>query len=374
MFITSFSTDGFKNLKDVNIKPDKNTNIIFGENAQGKTNLIEAIWLCTGAKSFRNTKDRSLIDLNGEAMNIDLSFRDYRREQEISVKAVKPNVRDKNITLNGVKVKTLSKLFGNLNCIVFTPEDLEISKGSPEIRRQFLDLSVSQIKNSYRQVANKYENLIEQRNSLLKNINYGKSSENELDVWDIQLARMGSYISLLRYNYTKKLNIFCHKLYDEISSGKDSLNVSYNSTVFENLEGRLDYEGDLSEEYLYKLKENRQEDLKSGYTQKGVHRDDLNMFIGGKPVKEYASQGQHRSAALALKLSQAYILAEEIKDYPCILLDDVLSELDKTRQQFVINKIKNMQVFITCCDSNIPFEKGKGKFFQVEKGKVREID
>lgn len=373
MRITEIKADGFKNLHDVDIKPHEKLNIIFGDNAQGKTNLIEAVWLCTGAKSFRNTKDKSMIDVDSDNMEINLSFEDSFREQTVRIAMVKPNVREKNVQLNGVKLRSMSKLFGNLNCVVFTPEDLELSKGSPEIRRQFLDLSVSQIKHSYNDVIRKYETLIDQRNSLLKNINYGKSRKEELEVWDIQLAQLGAYISLLRYNYTKKLNIFCKRLYDEISKNRDHLNVEYNSTVYDDLEGRTDYAGDLANEYLDRLRNNLEDDLKMGFTGKGVHRDDLNMFISSKPVREFASQGQHRSSALVLKLAQAYILAEEINDHPCILLDDVLSELDESRQGFVISKIHDMQVFITCCDKNIPFEKGEGKIFRVEKGRLREF-
>ena len=293
------------------------------------------------------------------------------RIQDIHYAMARPNVKEKNVTLNGVKLKAPSKLFGNLDCVIFTPEDLELSKGSPENRRQFLDLSVSQIKNSYGSVISKYETLIEQRNMLLKNISYGKSKREELEVWDIQLSQLGAYISLLRYNYTKKLNMFSSRLYEEISEGKEELEFVYFSTVFSELEGRTDFAGDLAAEYLECLKNNLEEDIRAGFTQKGVHRDDLIGRINGLAVRDFASQGQHRSIALILKLSQAYILSEEIGDSPCILLDDVLSELDMSRQRFVISKIHDMQVFITCCDRNIPFdEKSHGKLFNIENGKI----
>lgn len=371
MQITKLSVDGFKNLKNVEIYPHEKLNIFCGQNAQGKTNLIEALWLCTGVKSFRNTKDRSMIDINGQVMNIELEFKNNFRTQHIRYAMARPNIKEKNVFLNEVKLRAPSKLFGNLNCVIFTPEDLELSKGSPENRRQFLDLSVSQIKNSYSRVVSKYETLIEQRNVLLKNIGYGKSKKDELEVWDIQLAQLGSYISLLRYNYTKKLNLYASKLYSEISEGREKLDVSYSSTVFSDLEGRQDYTNDLASEYLECLKKNLDDDLRAGFTQKGVHRDDLVSSINGLASRDYASQGQHRSIALIWKLSQAYILAEEIDDYPCILLDDVLSELDLSRQKFVISKIHKMQVFITCCDRNIPFDSSShGKLFNIENGRI----
>lgn len=371
MFITKLCVNGFKNLKNVEIYPHKKINILCGQNAQGKTNLIETIWLCSGAKSFRNTKDKRMIGDDEQAMHIELDFKNDFRGQNIKFSMARPNIKEKSVSLNGVKIKAPSKLFGNLNCVIFTPEDLELSKGSPENRRQFLDLSVSQIKNSYNSVVGKYETLIEQRNMLLKNINRGRSSKEELEVWDYQLAQMGAYISLLRYNYTKKLGIFTSRLYNEISEGREKLDISYNSTVFSQLEGRTDYSGDLAAEYLRCLKNNIKEDLNAGFTQKGVHRDDLVFRINGTLAREDASQGQHRSIALILKLSQAYILAEEINDFPCILLDDVLSELDMSRQRFVISKIRDMQVFITCCDKNIPFDDGfQGKMFSIEKGRI----
>ena len=373
MFITRLEVNGFKNLKDISIIPHDKLNIFCGKNAQGKTNLIEAVWLCSGVKSFRNTKDKSMIDINGEVMSIELAFQNKIREQIIRYNMAKPNVKEKSVSLNGVKLKTPSKLFGNLNCVVFTPEDLELSKGSPDNRRKFLDLSVSQIKNSYNTVISKYETLLEQRNTLLKNISQGKASKDDLEVWDIQLASMGAYISLLRYNYAKKLNIFARKLYNEISNGSEKLDLMYQSTVFPDLESFQDYKGEMTDIYLSCLKKSLNDDIRAGFTTKGVHRDDLCGYINNLAVRDFASQGQHRSMALVMKLAQAYILMEEIDDAPCILLDDVLSELDVSRQKFVISKINNMQVFITCCDKNIPFDKKtQGKLFFINQGKIVE--
>ena len=374
MFITDLSVNGFKNLKNIEIKPHEKINIFCGKNAQGKTNLIEAIWLCSGARSFRSTKDRRMIGDDEQVMEINMSFKNSFREQDIRYAMAKPNIKEKSVSLNGVKLKAPSKLFGGLNCVIFTPEDLELSKGSPDNRRQFADLSVSQIKNSYSAVTEKYEKLIDQRNTLLKNISYGRSRREELEMWDIQLAQMGAYISLLRFNYTRKLCSIAKKLYSEISGGSEELDIDYYSTVYDTklLGAASVYTGELTEQYLNVLKKNIDDDIRAGFTQKGVHRDDLICKINGSPVREDASQGQHRSVALIMKLSQAYILHEEIDDHPVILLDDVLSELDPSRQKFVISKIHDMQVFITCCDMNIPFdEKQHGKIFNIEKGQIK---
>lgn len=371
MLITSLKANGFKNLKEVDIRPDEKMNIFIGENAQGKTNLIEAVWLCSGVRSFRSTKDKDMIDLGGERADISLSFKNDYREQQIEYSIIRQDIKNKRITLNGVKLPLPSKLFGKLRCVVFTPEDLSLSKGSPDNRRQFLDLSVSQIKSTYAAVVSRYANILEQRNMLLKNIAFGKSEKDELDVWDIQLSKLGAYISMMRYSYAKKLDIFAGRLFDDISKGREKLSLKYQSTVFDSLEGRTDYINDLSEEYLSKLERSRNDDIKAGFTTKGVHRDDLTGTINGVPLREFASQGQHRSAALVLKLSQAYILTEETEDPPVILLDDVMSELDRSRQEFVVGKIHDMQVFMTCCDMNEIINASSGQIYRIEGGRVK---
>lgn len=369
MFISNIKIDGFKNLFSVNIDADKSINVIYGDNAQGKTNLIEAVWLCSGLRSFRFSKDKDLINLDSQRFNIEIEFQNNFRKQKIEYSLAKTNLKDKQIKLNGVPLKSPSDLFGNLNCVVFTPEDLSISKGSPDNRRKFLDICASQIKNSYRKVLSQYDEILMQRNFLLKNINLGKSTIQELDVWDEQLSRLGSYISVLRYTYTKKLNIFAGKLYNEISHGKEKLEIYYDSSVFETLENRSDYNGEMASEYLSKLKKSREEDLRAGYTTIGVQRDDLISNINGLNCREFGSQGQCRSVALVFKIAQAYILFEETKEAPCILLDDVLSELDNKRQEFVLSRISDMQVFITCCE-DINLNKNKGKTFNIKNGKV----
>ena len=366
MTITNFTADGFKNLKNINISPAEGVNVIHGRNAQGKTNLIEAIWILSGAKSFRGTKERDMVAFGGEFARLGLTLIDSEREQKIEA-VISKNPRERKITLNGVKQRYLSGLFGALKCVVFTPEDLELSKGSPDNRRDFIDLCVSQIKPAYSRTVLKYENVLLQRNTLLKNISQGVSPASDLDVWDEQMARLGAYISVLKYQYTKKLNIFAKKLYEEISGGAESFGLRYCSTVYENLEGREDWSGEMAGEYLSLLKKNRAEDIRLGFTLIGVHRDDVGVYINGSAAKDFGSQGQNRSAALSMKLAQAYILSEETGEMPVILLDDVLSELDKSRREFIINKLGGMQIFITCCE---PAGKLKGRRFEMKNGET----
>lgn len=367
MIIKKISVDGFKNLCGIDIIPQDKVNVICGENAQGKTNLIEAIWILSGAKSFRTTRQTDFIGFDKDIARIDIAFEDSQREQNISVTLFKPT-KEKKILLNSVKQRSLSSLFGVLKCVVFTPEDLELSKGSPDIRRSFIDLCISQIKPQYAKTVAKYETVLMQRNALLKNIILGISTKDELDVWDNQLARLGSYISVLRYQYVKKLGIYSGGLYDDISNHREKLKLLYLSSVFRDLENRTDYGGEMTEVYLNELLKSRSEDMRLGFTTVGVHRDDVLINVGGVLAKDYGSQGQNRSAALCLKLGQAYILYDETNEMPVILLDDVLSELDKSRRDFVLGQIKNMQIFITCCE---PIEKISGKKFFMAGGTVK---
>lgn len=370
MIIKKISVDGFKNLCDINISPQKKVNIICGDNAQGKTNLIEAIWLMSGAKSFRTTKQTDFIGFDKDIAKIEITFEDSQREQTISV-TLQKSTKEKKILLNGVRQRSLSGLFGGLKCVVFTPEDLELSKGSPDVRRSFIDLCISQIKPQYAKTVIKYDDVLMQRNAVLKNIALGISQRNDLDIWDVQLARLGSYISLVRYQYTKKLGIFAGSLYDSISNRREKMDIYYQSSIFSDLEGLSDYGGSMANDYIVELSNHRNEDIRLGYTTVGVHRDDVIINIGGVSAKDYGSQGQNRSAALCLKLGQAYILNEEISDMPVILLDDVLSELDRSRQDFVLSQIERMQIFITCCE---PIEKISGGKFLMSSGKIQRVN
>ena len=191
-------------------------------------------------------------------------------------------------------------------------------------------------------------------------------------MWDIQLARLGSYISMLRYNYAKKLDMYTRDLYKKISSDRESLELVYNSTVFDSLEGREDFNGEMADEYLKRLRENYSDDVKSGFTQAGIHRDDLFTNLDGQSSREFGSQGQNRSVALVMKLAQAYILYSETDEEPVILLDDVLSELDKRRQDFVKSQIEKFQIFITCCEKPEKIIENQ-KLFEVSGGRVKEF-
>lgn len=371
MIIDRIFADGYKNLSGVDIKLNEKMNIFCGDNAQGKTNLIEAVWLCSGCRSFRGSREKEFIGFDKDFADVKIIFSDEQRSQEIRFAAKKGNIKEKLITLNGVKLPVMSRLFGSFQCVVFTPDDLGIAKGSPDNRRLFIDLSVSQIKSSYLSALNTYNNVLAQRNALLKSFHKNEKGDvDSISVWDEQLAKSGAYISLIRYIYCKELDLHTKKLYGKLASGKEDLSVYYQSTVYSDFNGKTDYEGELTDIYTDMLRKNAGEDIRAGFTTAGVHRDDIVAEIDGKPARYLGSQGQSRSIAIAFKLAQAEILKQEKGEYPVMLLDDVMSELDSSRQSFILNSIENMQVLITCCDERFLSDMTGGKVFRVNKGKI----
>ncbi len=373
MVINRINVDGYKNLENISLDLDPKMNIICGENAQGKTNLIEAIWLCSGCRSFRGTRDKDFIGFEKDSAEVEMTFTDAVRQQEIRFAVNKNSIKDKLVTLNGVKLPLLSRLFGSFKCVVFTPEDLNLIKGAPEVRRTFVDMSISQVKHSYVNALNKYNQALNQRNALLKSLSSGVGDASSLDIWDAQLAKAGAYISVLRYTYSRILNKYTSQLYAKITERREILDLFYRSTVFgKTLAGRTDYDGELAWEYEQKLKASLSNDLRAGFTTIGIHRDDLESYVNGMDVRYFGSQGQSRSVALSMKLAHARVLKAEQGEYPVILLDDVLSELDPKRQQFVLNNIDGMQVIITCCDSRSVTDMKEGRVFTMKNGKAGE--
>ena len=372
MIVNEVYADGYKNLSDINITLDKRMNIFCGDNAQGKTNLIEAVWLCSGCRSFRGSREKEFIGFTKDFADVRMKFTDSVRQQEIRFAAKKGSIKDKLVTLNGVKLPVMSKLFGSFQCVVFTPDDLNLSKGSPDNRRNFADLAISQIKSSYVSALSTYNNVLMQRNAFLKSyLKNGGGDRSSIEIWDEQLAKAGAYISVLRNTYCNKLNYYTGSLYNLIANGKEQLNLYYQSTVFKDLEGKKEYEGELKEIYLEKLRKSLGDDLRAGFTTVGVHRDDIITEIDGQPARYLGSQGQSRSVAIVMKLAQAEILKSERNEYPVMLLDDVMSELDAGRQRFILNSIENMQVLITCCDERFISEMTGGKVFILEKGQIK---
>lgn len=373
MRIEEIAVNGYKNLKNIRMTPSMKSNIIFGENANGKTNLIEALWLCSGCKSFRGTRDRDFIGFDENVMSVQIVYSDRLRKNAISISSTRENPKEKRVTLNGVPLVSVSKLFGNLKCMIFTPDDVELSKGSPENRRTFLDYSVSQIRPGYVSPLSRYNDALAQRNAALKEIYYGRLGEDVLEPFDLQLSSLGSLISLGRIGYFNILRSRADAVYNSIAQDREKFDIRFQSSVFGDRLTEDSKKEELEEIYFERLKKNRSDDVRLGFTQAGIHRDDIYCEVNGRSLRDYGSQGQFRSASLSLKLAGAQIVRDSTGETPIVLLDDVLSELDYRRQRFVIDQIADMQIFITCCDPTLALRDTNGTVYSLIQGEIKHI-
>lgn len=372
MIVTYAEIDGFKNLKKISFAPDPKYNIIVGQNAQGKTNLLEAMWILSGCRSFRGSKEKDYICLSGSKMSSKIKILDSVREQKISFEMTKSASSPKTLTLNGVKLKGSRALFDVFKCIAFTPDDVEIVKGSPEKRRSFIDMAASQLNPVFVLHVTKNSAIMNQRNALLKEIMQRNAAADILDVWDRQAAREGAVISYMRHEYISKINEICGRLYHTISGGAEKLELEYRSNVFKAEDFENPCDDNAIEQYYKKLRENAEYDIRTGCTHSGVGRDEIIVKINGISAREYGSQGQIKSAALVMKLAQAEIFMKKNKDAPVVFLDDVMGELDENRQRFVFDIIKDMQVFVTTCNESALLPEIKGKIMRINEGELTE--
>lgn len=352
MHLKNLNCFDFKNLKRAEILPDKEMNVICGENAQGKTNIIEAIWLFTGAKSFKGTKDSSFINFDSQKAKTEIKFNafgvDYDAKIEFGDK--------KNAFLNGKALKSTSNLAGKFNAVIFAPDDLGLVKEGPQIRRRFLDTAIGQLYPNYIEILKSYMRAVTQRNKIIKDYKYDTSLSVMLDIFEDEIALMGEKIIKYRKNYLSVIDEFVPNIYEELSNGKEKFMSVYVANSC-----------DIIRE---KLREARKEDMYTGVTSVGPHRDDIEFTVNGISARFFGSQGQQRSIALALKLAQAEVTKSKINEYPIILLDDVMSELDENRQNFVLNHIKGKQSFITCCDPKSVERLKNGRIIRVQNGEV----
>lgn len=348
MRVTALEIRDFRNIARLKINPHPALNLILGDNAQGKTNLLEAVWLCTGCRSFRGARESDFFRAGEKTFHIKLRFEDKNREQLIELDARRGEVRQRRVALNGVTLPGPSGLFERFRCVVFSPEDQEIIKGVPQKRRAFMDLSGSQLEPKMLGILRRFEKLTAQRNAVLRKIGEGRASLDALKDWDVQLAEAGTALSLCRAEYLERVAPSCESLYETVTGGREKLKIGYRSNVFE----RRDFElapGRLREKYYEALKNSRADDARAGFTSKGAGRDDFSVRVDGLSAREFGSQGQCKSAALVLKLAQAQAFSRAGEESPVILLDDVMGELDARRQGLVYEMIRDMQVFLSAC-------------------------
>lgn len=353
MRILSFECADFRNIEALALHSFDEMNVICGENAQGKTNILEGIWLFTGIKSFRTSKDSAFIKFGCEKAGLSLKFiaEGIENEAQIEIK------EHRTAIFNNNKLKNASLLAGKFKAIVFSPVDLELVSGGPSVRRRFLDIAIGQLYPSFIGTVKNYARAVTQRNRIIKDYKYDSTLSVMLDVFEAEIALNGRKIIEFRKKYISKLGEFLPEVYSGLSCGKEKLQTEYICCC----------ESDNFEE---QLKNARKEDMYTGSTSVGPHRDDLDFKINGISARGFGSQGQKRSVALSVKLSEAEVIRKISGEYPVFLLDDVMSELDPERQNYILNHIKGIQSFITCCDPSNAASLKKGKLINIKNGQV----
>lgn len=359
MFIKRLQMLNYRNYDTLDINLVPNVNVFMGDNAQGKTNILEGIYYCAFARSNRTSKDRELINWKAENAFVSVTVDKERLDKRIDISILKDG--KKAIRINKVKIKKIGELFGSFNVVMFSPEDLKIIKDSPGVRRKFIDMELCQLNAKYYYNLVQYNKVLSERNTILKSKAHDKDI---LDVYDMQLAEFGYYIIMERINYIGKLNEYSNKIHSDITSGKEKIEFKYISSV-KNLD-------EVKESLYFFLVKNRHRDTERGITSIGPHRDDFMVLINDIDTKSYGSQGQQRTAVLTIKFSSLKIIKELTGEYPVLLLDDVLSELDFSRKKYILSTIGDIQTIITCTGIEDLYEylDDKSKVFKVKDGNI----
>lgn len=364
MRVLALKFENYRNLKNDIIQPCEGVNIIYGDNAQGKTNLLEAIWLFCGGHSFRSSKDSETIKWDKDYARLEMRFFGQEREQTAKILI---NNGKKQVEINGVEKKSAAALIEKFCAVVFSPEHLNLIKRGPSQRRKFIDSAICREKLQNAVILSKYNRVLVQRNSLLKDIYRRPSLEETLSVWDEPLIMNGAMLIKKRMDYVEMLSQRAKNYHNGISKNSENLEINYVSSIEAKISDSTD---EIAEKFRKKLEYNRKDDIRTGITNFGPHRDDIEILINGKNTRAFGSQGQQRSAVLSLKLAEASVLKERMGEEPVILLDDVLSELDSKRQDFLLNELKDCQVFITCCEKSNKEQLKEGKIFFLKNGEV----
>lgn len=360
MYVESLSLNKYRNYDALSMTFDKNINILYGDNAQGKTNILESIYMASTTKSHRGSKDREIIKLGEEESHIRLCIKKSDISHRIDMHLRKN--KNKGVAIDGVTIRRTTELFGLLNVIFFSPEDLSIIKNGPAERRRFLDLELCQLSRLYYQNLSSYYKILNQRNNLLKQIVYNKSLLDTIDVWDMQLVDYGKKVIKERQNFITMLNELIQEIHTNLTSGKEQLEIVYDKDIG-------------MDEFEQALKNKISVDLNYTSTQTGPHRDDMILLINGMDARKYGSQGQQRTVALSLKIAEIRLVKNIINDNPILLLDDVMSELDSKRRSALLEEIKNIQTIITCTgyDDFIKEQLKSNNVYCVTNGKVTKI-
>jgi len=333
MIIKSIELSDYRNYDHLSMEFSPGTNILFGDNAQGKTNVLEAIYVSATTKSHKGSKDRDIINFDKEEAHIRTIIEKEKVETRIDMHLRKN--KSKGLAIDGQKVKKAADLIGLCNVVFFSPEDLGIIKNGPSERRRFVDMELCQLDSFYFYNLSNYNKIVEQRNTLLKDMYFNPQLRETLNIWDMQLVSYGSKIIERRKLFVEQLNEIIEGIHLSLSGGREKIKIQYEPDVE-------------IEDFEKNLLANQDRDVKSKITSVGPHRDDFSFLVGNVDIRKFGSQGQQRTAALSLKLSEIELVKKITKDTPILLLDDVLSELDSNRQNYLLNSIGDIQTIITC--------------------------
>lgn len=377
MRLESIELTNFRNIRSLSLQAAPGVNVIHGQNAQGKTNLTEAIWMFTGAKSFRGAKDREMIRFGEASCKSSIRFSSAQREQTASIELFSTDGgasehRGKRVLLNEVPLRSASELAGQFYAVVFSPAHLSLVREGPIVRRKFLDTAISQILPRYEHYLHEYQRILLQRNTLLKDLESFPQLLDTLDLWDENLAKAAAAVTFCRARYVARIGPLAAQVYEGISSGKEHLEMYY-QWGSDQSDDRLSPEktrDEFREYYRAEYRRTRQGDIERSATLCGPHRDDFELLVNGMPMRLYGSQGQQRSGVLALKMAECGMVEEVTAETPVVLLDDVMSELDAGRRDYLLNHLDGRQVFVTCCDDESFRGLKQGSSFLIEDGQL----
>jgi DNA replication and repair protein RecF len=368
MICERIKLENFRNAKHADLCFSDGVNILVGDNGEGKTNLVEAIGFASVGKSFRGADDGEMINFDENEALISVDFKDSIRHQNIMLRMYREKPRQ--VELNKVKIRRMSDMVGNLSTVIFCPEHLSIIKDGPSMRRNYLDVAISQLRPVYIASLSRYNQILRQRNKLIRDaVTDRRTFDETIDFWSEQLASEAAVISSFRAGYLKRASVHVAEFFKDMTRGNEVPELKYCGSSRDD-EAFYSDRNAVKKKYIELLKSSHEREICAGTTLWGVHKDDIEVTLNGRPARIYASQGQQRSLALSLKLTEGEICREERGEYPVFLLDDVLSELDAGRRTYLISEIKNRQVIMTTCE---PFECRGAEVIRVKKGEYEKV-
>ncbi len=364
MIINKLLLHQFRNYEMQEITFSPGVNVLYGNNAQGKTNVLEAIYLFSNGKSHRGVKDKELLMFDRPNGDITMFFDAYERENRAEIEIFYD--KRKKIRLNGVALDRVSKMIGYFQTVLFCPEDLYLIKGGPGERRKFLDSAISPLKPNYFSALVQYHKILENKNKLLRQMGDYPEFSQTLDVWNEKLCETGARLMVYRNAFINKMNEICGEIYQDMAGGRETLQLHYKPSAEVMIEDELSVKNKLMEI----TQKNKTRELAAMMSLTGPHRDEIELFINGAQVKQFASQGQQRTVVLTMKIAQIELVKQSVGEYPVLLLDDILSELDKSRQSFLMERIRCSQVIMTCTDAYAIGRGDNKSFYSVQNGRV----